>query len=413
METIEAARRAPFADNPRVGELGTRTQQRIVSAAMEVFADRGYDASLVKHITTAAGCSRPTFYQYFASKEDLFRKVTGQVALDIMALLERPGTVDASAEGHAALHRLLIELGRYYEQHPVVFSTFGQAARTDDRLASGSLMVSGRFARAFLRQIVDPPQSWDLVHAGVTISMIMRCLVLQHRSGTHLSPARYTESLASLVHRAMFGPIEGINTGPVRKAPRAMAVEAEPDDGLQGRHEGLVSAGRRSFARLGRHATRVDDIVELAGVSHGTFYRYFRNKDELYGLLLADTVRSLTELASRFPAAGRPEDRRAWLTEWSAAFGEHGALLAGWKDADLADPFVAGRAHLVAGPIVSALRRQLAVRGFGDVDGDAVTLLALAQREPVLTNAAHPDDRARSFEASLDLIERAFIAPGA
>src|SRR6266508_923112 len=52
----------------------------------------------------------------------------------------------------------------------------------------------------------------------------------------------------------------------------------------------LLDAGVEIFARRGFHAARVDDIVKLAKTSHGTFYLYFSNKEELFRALARDLV---------------------------------------------------------------------------------------------------------------------------
>ena len=44
----------------------------------------------------------------------------------------------------------------------------------------------------------------------------------------------------------------------------------------------LLDAGAEVLATKGYHATRVDDVVKLAQTSHGTFYLYFSNKEELF-----------------------------------------------------------------------------------------------------------------------------------
>ncbi|MDP8969600.1 MAG: TetR/AcrR family transcriptional regulator [Actinomycetota bacterium] len=51
----------------------------------------------------------------------------------------------------------------------------------------------------------------------------------------------------------------------------------------------LRRAAREAFAELGWLATRVEDVVQRAVVSHGTFYTYYDNKSAV----LADLVRSL------------------------------------------------------------------------------------------------------------------------
>ena len=46
--------------------------------------------------------------------------------------------------------------------------------------------------------------------------------------------------------------------------------------------ERLLRAGAELFAKRGLHATQVADIAREAGISVGGFYRYYRDKDELY-----------------------------------------------------------------------------------------------------------------------------------
>jgi len=84
-DTAAVLRRAPFSDNPRVGVRGQRTQQRILDAALRVFGEAGYHQCSIDSITKIAGCSRVSFYQYFESKEDVFRHLAVQVARQLNA----------------------------------------------------------------------------------------------------------------------------------------------------------------------------------------------------------------------------------------------------------------------------------------------------------------------------------------
>lgn len=64
----------------------------------------------------------------------------------------------------------------------------------------------------------------------------------------------------------------------------------------------LLKAAQRSFATKGYQATSVDDITQDAGTSHGTFYLYFNNKQEVLEELVGVF---LTELDSEVEALWR------------------------------------------------------------------------------------------------------------
>ncbi|MFT4044173.1 MAG: TetR/AcrR family transcriptional regulator, partial [Gordonia sp. (in: high G+C Gram-positive bacteria)] len=63
---------------------GERRDQ-LLSAAGECFNDVGYGAATVEMITARAQTSRPTFYAYFRSKEEIFLALVEGIADDLMA----------------------------------------------------------------------------------------------------------------------------------------------------------------------------------------------------------------------------------------------------------------------------------------------------------------------------------------
>lgn len=54
------------------------TQERILSAALKVFADAGYSGASMDSIAAEAGLTKPTLYSYFVSKEALFEAMMKQ-----------------------------------------------------------------------------------------------------------------------------------------------------------------------------------------------------------------------------------------------------------------------------------------------------------------------------------------------
>lgn len=61
----------------------------------------------------------------------------------------------------------------------------------------------------------------------------------------------------------------------------------------------LRDAARDAFADLGWQATRVEDIVQRAGVSHGTFYTYYTNKAAVLEQMVRISQADLSALAAR------------------------------------------------------------------------------------------------------------------
>jgi AcrR family transcriptional regulator len=79
----------------------------------------------------------------------------------------------------------------------------------------------------------------------------------------------------------------------------------------------LREAAKEAFDELGWGGTRVEDVVQRAGVSHGTFYTYYDNKSALLADLVAESQRDIAALASA-PWVG--EDVRAALAAVVAGF---------------------------------------------------------------------------------------------
>lgn len=52
------------------------TRQALLDAAIELFAERGYDRTTVRDIATRAGVNQALLFRYFGSKEALFAVVT-------------------------------------------------------------------------------------------------------------------------------------------------------------------------------------------------------------------------------------------------------------------------------------------------------------------------------------------------
>jgi len=71
----------------------------------------------------------------------------------------------------------------------------------------------------------------------------------------------------------------------------------------------LLDAAARLFVERGYEATTVEDIARAAGVAKGTFYLYFRTKDQLLTALRQAFVDDLVQRVSQLQ---RPRGRGGW-----------------------------------------------------------------------------------------------------
>src|SRR3954469_19097529 len=94
---------------PRADErIPEGSRNRLLDAAVEVFAERGYERATVDAVVAAAGLSKGTFYWHFSSKAELFqalleeridRPIEAVLELTRTAPAERPTAPDVGAGG--------------------------------------------------------------------------------------------------------------------------------------------------------------------------------------------------------------------------------------------------------------------------------------------------------------------------
>ena len=186
------------------------------------------------------------------------------------------------------------------------------------------------------------------------------------------------------------------------------------------RREEMLSAAAREFAERGYEGASVNRIIEAAGISKGTLYYYFDDKEDLFATALRDAFeRFLAELDIPDPSRLGADDywqtfrllarrsldliaRNEWYVELALSFhrfrSEHTASVAAeelqeWSERSLA-------AYLKRGQELGVVRTDLPfellvvmTRGLDDA-GDRWML----ERWDELI----PDERARLFDVRVD-----------
>ncbi len=329
------SRRAPFSDNPTVGLRGQRTLQRILDSALVVFGTEGYHSSSIGSIAKHAGCSRVTFYQYFAGKEDVFSHLAGQVMREVGELVEALEPVGADAAGWAELRRFLSGYGDIYERYGSVFHIFETAVESTKDVQQLRVAASTANVRRVAHSLIEPTlPSADLrLTVGLMLDATARVYYDAHAlrsvEPTYYPRDRLENALTDVWHRTLFGlrPEVNVHTSALGDPPtlafapamREMAdarPAAEMTEIAHNTRETLLSAGHEVFVERGYHSTRVDDVVEAAGLSHGAFYRYFDNKAHFARTLVLDAIEPLSSALTTIPAVDPSDEDAAALTAW-------------------------------------------------------------------------------------------------
>ncbi|WP_196218241.1 TetR/AcrR family transcriptional regulator [Streptomyces blattellae] len=89
--------------------------ERIIDAALELFAEHGYNSTIAQ-ISEAAGVSRALLFHHFGSKEGILRAVIDQVSSEVMQVFQQSDDLT----GISALRTYLEERSRFFRERPQV-----------------------------------------------------------------------------------------------------------------------------------------------------------------------------------------------------------------------------------------------------------------------------------------------------
>jgi TetR/AcrR family transcriptional regulator len=85
-----------------------RSNDRILLKALELFSEKGYDATSVREICEAAGVTKPTLYHFYGSKEGVYH------ALVDGALERFRADMSAALSGHGPVREQMRRMARAY-----------------------------------------------------------------------------------------------------------------------------------------------------------------------------------------------------------------------------------------------------------------------------------------------------------
>jgi AcrR family transcriptional regulator len=151
----------------------------------------------------------------------------------------------------------------------------------------------------------------------------------------------------------------------------------------------LLDAAMIAFDNRGYHATRVNDVVELAKTSHGTFYLYFSNKEDLLRALVTEAATEAQHLYDALQVGPEPgespqwEDVHGWVSAYSELWLRNAPLFRAWTDLATIDPELIAIIRQTFTVMSDALAQQIGPDSSGhlmDTEAAGMAVLAMLDR---------------------------------
>jgi AcrR family transcriptional regulator len=168
-----------------------QTRQALISAAMRLFAEKGYDEATVAEIAAAAGVSTKTFFNYFASKDEvLFPHLSARIDRAVAVIGQhQPGESVADVLTRAMEHMLAdavrdeLAAGLASARLPWVLSVPAVQAATLRRYFLAETQLTEALHRAY-PDLLDYPAAAAVIGSLFGAVLAAALIALQHGGTT-------------------------------------------------------------------------------------------------------------------------------------------------------------------------------------------------------------------------------------
>jgi len=357
MTSPQRVRRPGYAPtNPAVGRRGMHTREQIVARAGQLFVEHSYHGTSIDAIAKAVGGSRATIYQYFESKDDIFRELIRQCEPAVLEHAARLGRLSPEAAGVRSLHRWLTEWAQLYDKYAMVFLEFPGIGAIEGLPQTEAGAVSGQYADLITRKLRDAGiRGIEHADAAAALLRIAHMVNLYRFRGMFglCSAARTTASLTVAMQLLLFPETPADVIAEVSPAPAEAAVvrdeltapapglPEEPDPfSVSPIRQDVLSASSVLFNQRGYYSVAMEDIATAASVSRATLYRHFSTKvkilEELTGWSVLEGGHLSAELYELARTGIDVDALHSWLGRYVRFHRSYSGVIRAWYDGTLA-----------------------------------------------------------------------------
>lgn len=296
----------------RVGRPKASSRETLAEAACELFLEKGFEATSIADITTRAGVSRSSFFNYFASKSDILWAGLDERIAAFEARLEEDATTDAAD----AVRAQALAIAEHFTPDSLALGIVNvQAMGLEAELEREGALRRSRIARAVAARLVRGGS--DRVRAEVAGAAWGGAVLAAIEAWAHDGAGR--TSLARFLARAAdaAGAVPTAPAGDVRQLrvvvtapdfdqalafyrdvagmPQSEAYEAEG-----GARVAILDAGRATLELSNPAQVAFIDRVETDGDAPSERIRIALEVDDAH-----EAVRRLTVAGARVEASAR------------------------------------------------------------------------------------------------------------
>ena len=190
VDTGEASLTRPLSRKRR------QTQARLLDAALDAFAERGFYGTSVEDVCERAGFSRGAFYSNFSSKEELFVALYTRQADGVLATLT--GLAPSAGDSlEAALTELVAAIPRDRRWY-LVNTEFALHAVRDPKAGEGYAAARARVRASFAARFTEVVERFGR-ELAVPLDELIRWLFAVHDGGVAQSYVEGTDDVTPRV----------------------------------------------------------------------------------------------------------------------------------------------------------------------------------------------------------------------
>lgn len=287
----------------------------------------GYAEANVSQVIAAAGVSRPTFYEYFADKDDCFLTAHRELGRALVSEIRQALAAEAPERAIQAAIRGFVALAEAHPDRALLLvnevMTAGRAALDEhDRLIDElTLIVQERMAHTpGATESPDLPVQMVLGAGRWLLAPPLRrgerhfselAQELEHWVERYRRPHR-EHRWSTLEPGPELGPSPHVT--PLPLSPRAPLGRGRPkltkSEVAENQRARILYATAEAAAAKGYTVMTVADITAAAGVDRRVFYKHFRDKQKAFLAIHEIGIQhAMTVAASAFFSAGEWPDR--------------------------------------------------------------------------------------------------------